>query len=249
MDRKDNNLVWEKAAGMDPEDVRESGMPCKGMHDYSTPNCRIRNQHALVVKCRTCSIRMLYVPVQGSSGDCRKPTPLDQKAHLQKPEFWRQKGEHYDMGTPRPEPKEKVKPEAKMRAKWPSQQPRGSADPPDPANAEEDCDTNGTWVMPDDPTWDGDPDSWDTYRAKMESMMATRKIMEEHERLEAEINATKPTWDNDPETWESFTLAMKTWLDAHKETLDQLKRSRQSRGSSRMTSGSATPATFRRRRD
>ena len=103
--------------------------------------------------------------------------------------------------------------------------------------------------MPDGPTWDGDPESWDTYRAKVESMMATRKIMEEHERLEAEINATKPTWDNDPETWESFTLAMKTWLDAHKETLDQLKRSRQSRGSSRMTSGSATPATFRRRRD
>ena len=115
MDRKDNNLVWEKAAGMDPEDVRESGMPCKGMHDYSTPNCRIRKHHALVVKCRTCSIRMLYVPVQGSSGDCRKPTPLDQKAHLQKPEFWRQKGEHYAMGTPRPDPK--GKPEAKMRAK------------------------------------------------------------------------------------------------------------------------------------
>ena len=87
LDRKDNNLVWEKATGMDPEDVRESGMPCRGMHDYSTDNCRIKNQHALVVKCRECGIRMLYVPVKGSSGDGRKPTPLEKKTGLQRPEF------------------------------------------------------------------------------------------------------------------------------------------------------------------
>ena len=78
---------------------------------------------------------MLHVPAKGSSGDCRKPTPLDKKMHLQRPEFWRQKGEHYDVGTPRLEPTEKFKPEAKMRAKWPQQQSRGSADPPDPATA------------------------------------------------------------------------------------------------------------------
>ena len=246
-DRVDPNLVWEKATGMDPEDVRESGPPCRGTHDISTDNCGVNSQHALVVKRRECGIRMLYVPVKGSSGDSRKPTPLDKKAHLQRPEFWRQKGEHYDVATPRPEPKAKATPD--LRAKGPQQKPRGSADPPASASARED--SSGTWEMPDDtnPTWNGDPDTWDTYRAGVESALATRKIMEEHARLEAEINATKPTWDGEAETWESFSLEMKNWLDAHKETLDQLKRSRQSRSSSRMTSGSATPATFRRRQE
>ena len=97
---------------MDPEDVRESSPPCRGTHDISADNCRIKNQHACVAKCRECGIRMLYVPVKGSSGDSRKPTPLDQKTRMQRPELWRQ-------GNDQTQTPPAVSPKAKQRAKTP----------------------------------------------------------------------------------------------------------------------------------
>eukprot|EP00974_Lingulodinium_polyedra_P024216 2346270-Lingulodinium_polyedra.AAC.1 len=80
-------------------------------------------------------------------------------------------------------------------------------------------------------------------------MLATKKILDEHQRLEAEINSTKPAWDGTPETWESFSTEMQNWIDLNKETLEELKRSRPTRASSAMSSGMTTPANFRRRQE
>ena len=72
-DLKDETLCWDKKAGPDPGDHRVKGPPCNGEHDWSQHNCRNRNQHAVSLKCWKCQLRLLYVPVRGSSGDTRKP--------------------------------------------------------------------------------------------------------------------------------------------------------------------------------
>ena len=74
---KDETLCWDKRAGPDPGDERVKGPPCHGDHDWSQHNCRNRNQHALSLKCWKCQVCLLYVPVRGSNGDTRKPSPLD----------------------------------------------------------------------------------------------------------------------------------------------------------------------------
>ena len=78
LDKDDETLVWGLMETADPRDERCSGAPCCGQHVVDQPNCRIRNQHTLIVKCRQCQIRLLYVPVRGSTGDSRTATPLTQ---------------------------------------------------------------------------------------------------------------------------------------------------------------------------
>ena len=76
LDKEDETLVWDLQETGDRRDERLFGRPCYGRHRVDRHQCRIRNQHALILKCRLCRARLLYVPVRGStSEEVHQPAP------------------------------------------------------------------------------------------------------------------------------------------------------------------------------
>ena len=135
--------------------------------------------------------------------------------------------QRFNVGTPRAAPT----------------QPR--EDPPDSSTPSQDREWED---LAPAPKWNGDPDTWDQYRAEVESRLAAKKVLEAHNRMEKELDATRPVWDNDPATWEDYNARMNAWIIENRDKLDEVKRSRAERDKSAMQSGSSTPALTRARK-
>ena len=218
LDKEDENLVWDLQETGDPRDERLAGPPCYGQHRVDQHNCRIRNQHALILKCRVCQVRLLYVPVRGSAGDTRKPTPL---RHMHGTGEGPPEGTgSTSTGTP-PTPNEgpreaiakaKAKAKAKSRIRhadgpnWedfiihtPEEETSYSmpeSSPTSEGGEQEDGTGDGR------PQWDGNPDTWEEYQAAVNDFFGVVRVPEE--------------WDGDPNTWEEYQAAAQRWVDHHR---------------------------------
>ena len=217
-DMRDEALCWDLKSGPDQGDRRTHGPPCNGDHDYNQHNCRIRNQHALVLKCWKCQLRLMYVPVRGSSGDTRKPSPLGMQKDSDMLEQIVGKIKNQARGQASAQPKAKATSSSSRMGGTPE-------DPPevflDPENAQA-------------PQWDGDPETWTEYQAEVEAYLEHMKA--------ARDRPEPPQWDGDPEHWEDYQAEAYAWMEADRE-----KRAR-SHASSAMASGSSTPAPVRQRK-
>jgi hypothetical protein len=173
-------------------------------------NCRIRNQHALIVKCRQCQIRVLYVPVRGSSGDTRKPTPLTKM-----PSGKGTDEVHPDPpATPVPKSKAKSKSKAKARARvrhedGPNWEDFLIGTPPESAAEEPPTEEETTIATDGRLEWDGDPDTWEVYQANVVAWIASRRTP----------TRAPPHWDGNPDTWDIYQQETQEWVDTRREQM------------------------------
>ena len=251
-DYKDEKWVWDLQEEADPRDPRCSGAPCHGEHTVDQHNCRIANQHALVVKCRVCGIRLLYVPRQGSSGAYRKSTPLAESQKISKEGTDMHGRDHYKEKTEIPKAKAKAK--GKGMSGYPTEkekEPTGRSqtwrtsrrtDPQESSHSWDDHKTPQRSHMPshdpseteswevesetheeDYPKWDGNPETWEIYQEAVNLHIAVKKSVEE---------TKAPVWDGDPESWDEYQIQVNEWI------LKTKKRERRSTNSSRMSESS-----------
>ena len=220
LDKEDETLVWDLQETGAPRDERLSGAPCYGQHRVDQHNCRIRNQHALILKCRVCQVRLLYVPVRGSSGDTRKPTPLrcmhgGGSASHSSPSPEPPKGKGRGKGKTPPPSEESPPPAPKAKAKAKSR--IRHTDGPDWQDFLIHTPEEETYSIPteeeaetyedDRPVWDGDPDTWETYQTMVNEYLQAQ-------RTEA---SAPPAWDGDPDSWETYQAAAQEWVDDRRE--------------------------------
>jgi len=203
-DKEDPTLVWDLQETGDPRDQRLDGPPCCGAHCVDQHNCRIRNQHALILKCRKCQVRLLYVPVRGSSGDTRKPTPLREMA-----------GSSSKTPAPRGKgcgPKGKAKAKAVPRTRHtdgPHWENFLIGTPQDSEAEAQESVSETESTSAGRPVWDGDPDTWEAFQQEV------------NDYLEAKRTATSspPVWDGNPDTWEEYQQVTQEWVDTQRERL------------------------------
>ena len=76
---EDDKFDWSREENVDLRDPRWAGAPCNGSH---TPAAFYKgspsgsNGHAMWIGCKTCRLRLRYVPTYGATGRYRKSEPL-----------------------------------------------------------------------------------------------------------------------------------------------------------------------------
>ena len=218
-DREDEKLDWARAEKEDERDKRCVGAPCNGNHQVDR-NGRIKNAHMVMYRCtrKDCGLRLLYIPSVGSHGNTRKATPLEHLRAAEEPENINAEGAEDRYRAPTAKAKPKGRPKAK---------PPPRARPPRSPTADEEEE-----LEPEQPTWDGSPDTWEIYRVEMETWLANSTT-------EAETEATGEQ--------ESDAISWGTIYSPDGLTEEVSRRRQRSSQSSRMTSGAATPSAAPKR--
>lgn len=227
-DEQDIRLDWTRAEGPEVRDVRHEGPPCHGEHKIHEKCCRMRNQSAMTLKCQTCQMRRLYVPVVGQTGEHRKSTPL------------KFTGGPSSSTTPRAAPSPLTTAKAKSASRHVKEQVKYEAtgtgmswrsfvdrrintqelDEDDEARPLPTTTMEGNTA----PQWDGTPETWEEFQlAAHEYLMNREKIREAEE---------PPQWDGDPDSLQEYQEQMQIWNEARRDE----------RQEDRM-SGTTTPAS------
>ena len=240
LDRLDPTLDRSRAEGPDPRDPRAQGPPCSGAHSFEGKNARVANAHMVQYKCLRCTVRVLYVPKFGSTGNYRKASPLQAKndpAGPHNPEGNKKNTDIPEAEEPPTEEPEAPKSKGKTAGKTANKaekaekagatskaKPKKETKPKEEPQADPEHFDIGDPLAP--PTWDPQEELWKDYQKRLKewykavaisSSEAEEAEEEEEEEKEAPSREEDSTASAAPasvsEEWEKLTKKLEMEVD------------------------------------